>query len=133
MPDDDDDGGGQDDGHEEYMKRYMMQSAHQQQTTFQPCGTSQTTAPNDVNGYYYDYYMTQAAANPELHGISGAANYEHQRGLRQMGHYFDVGSMPTAIPSIPASQKPKPSAAQLQYYREQRERRRRIKNKWLYE
>jgi hypothetical protein len=91
--------------------------------------------PGD-DSYCYNYYLAQAHANPELHGISGPANYEHQRGVRQMSHYFDVNQMPTAVPSAQSSTaKPavKPTAAQLRYYREQKEKKKQMKNKWLYE
>lgn len=87
----------------------------------------------DDNSVYYNHYLAQAHANPELHGISGPTHYEHQRGLRQMNHYFDVNQMPTAIQATPVQAAPKPTAAQLQYFKEQREKKKRMKNKWLYE
>lgn len=83
----------------------------------------------------YMYYMSKATANPETFGISGAANYEHQRGLRQMNHYFDLNSLPTALPPASSSTETaeKPTAAQIKFYKDQKEKRKRIKNKWLYD
>lgn len=101
-----------------------------------PYDSQQPPNEDDRNAYYYNYYLAQAHANPELHGISGAANYEHQRGIRQLNHYFDVNQMPTAVPQHQATTPtaaPKPTAAQLQYYKEQKEKKKRMKNKWLYE
>lgn len=98
-------------------------------------GDSSNNRQDDNNAYYYNYYLAQAHANPELHGIAGAANYEHQRGIRQLNHYFDVNQMPTAIPQqqVAPSAPPKPTVAQIKYYKEQQEKRKRMKNKWLYE
>lgn len=94
----------------------------------------------NLNEYYYNHYLAQATNNPEQFGISGAAKYEHQRGLRQMNHYFDVNSMPTAIPTatnqLQSTRKAvvvKPTASQLRYYKEQKKKRQKIKNKWLYD
>lgn len=92
----------------------------------------------DWNAYCYNLYSAQAHSNPEVFGLAGAANYEHQRGLRQLGHYFDVNAMPTSVmPSAHQQQqqttRPKPTAAQMRYFKAKKEEKKKLKNKWLYD
>lgn len=80
---------------------------------------------------HYQYFTQQQSQEG---GLDPSVRYEANRAARQMGHYFDPKTYPTAQNApVQEAEKPKVTKKDIQRYKKRKEERKKIRNRWLYE
>lgn len=99
-----------------------MSSGGRKYTNYYQQGTG-TNEDEEV----YKYYTSSTNVNTSALNMQN--KYELDRAQRQMGHYFDASKPPQTMPPITVP----PTKAQLQYWKQRKEEKKKKKNAWLYE